>query len=51
MLYGMMNVLRVQNNTLVSGDNKGMAAYLYECELIPTSTPVVANSSYCNSDD
>lgn len=50
MLYGMMNVLRVQNNTLVSGDNKGMAAYLYEGEF-PASTPVVANSSYCNSDD
>jgi hypothetical protein len=22
----------LQNNTLVSSDNKGMAAYLYECE-------------------
>jgi neutral ceramidase len=24
-----------ENNTLISGDNKGMAAYLYESEFVP----------------
>lgn len=29
----LMNVSHLQNNTLVSTDNKGMAAYLYECAI------------------
>jgi hypothetical protein len=29
----------VQNNTLVSSDNKGMAAYLYESSVEPNAMP------------
>jgi hypothetical protein len=33
-----------ENNTLVSGDNKGMAAYLYESDVEPDSMP--GNSTF-----
>ena len=45
----------VQNNTLVSSDNKGMAAYLYEHSVEPDSMPgnntFVAGFTQCMSLD
>ena len=44
-----------QNNTLVSSDNKGMAAYLYEHSVEPDSMPgnntFIAGFTQCKSLD